>query len=102
MLFAIALSIVIKVSRPNWFLARDVRGTYRSIAFCKSGIPRLSTKAVGLKLFATRCATSMMDRLSSLPTLYGRHDLPRKRIVHSQMTRSAAYRYERCGVPLPL
>ena len=36
------------------------------------------------------------------PTLYGRAGTPHSSTVHSHTARSAAYRYERNGVPSPL
>ena len=56
------------------------------------GVPWISTMILEGNCSATHSAISAIESDSSDPTLYGRQDSPRKRIVHNQITRSAAYR----------
>ena len=51
---------------------------------------------------AVRSAKSRVQMASTEPTLWGRAEAPRRRIVHTQMARSAAQKREHnCG-PSPL
>jgi hypothetical protein len=51
---------------------------------------------------AVRSAKSRVQMASTEPTLWGRAEAPRKRIVHTQMAKSAAQKREHNCAPSPL